>query len=79
MIEAGDYEISEESQNIYQGKVVGDPYFDLDVARLRHLGGSTNHWGGMYRSFEEIDFQRGYLGEEYQWPITKFDIDNYYE
>ena len=51
LIEAGDYEISKESQNIYQGKVVGDPYFDLDVARLRHLGGPHHMSGtGMHKN-----------------------------
>ena len=78
MMEAGSYEFSEESQKIYDGKVLGDAYFDLSVCRLRHFGGSTNHWGGMCRSFEAIDFQRKYLGEEYQWPISKNDIDKYY-
>ena len=33
LIEAGDYEYSEESQEIYIAKTVGDQYFDLDVAR----------------------------------------------
>ncbi len=70
LCEAGSYEYTEESQDFYKGKLVGDHYFDLDIARLRYLGGSTNHWGGWCRSFEPVDFDRGYLGEEYKWPIT---------
>ena len=65
LIEAGDYEYTEESQEIYTAKTVGDPYFDLDVARLRYFGGTTNHWNGWCRSFEEEDFNREYLGEEF--------------
>ena len=75
LIEAGDYEYTEQSQEIYTAKTVGDPYFDLDVARLRYFGGTTNHWNGWCRTFEEEDFKRDYLGEEFKWPITKQDID----
>ena len=77
LMEAGDNELSEESQEVYEGRIVGDPYFQLDITRLRFFGGSTNHWGGMCRAFEAIDFQRGYLGPEYEWPIIKSDIDKY--
>ena len=79
LIEAGDYEYTEESQEIYAAKTVGDPYFDLDVARLRYFGGTTNHWNGWCRSFEEEDFNREYLGEEFKWPITLKDIDPFKE
>ena len=79
LIEAGDYEYTDESQEIYVAKTIGDQYFDLDVARLRHFGGTTNHWVGWCRSFEEEDFKRGYLGEEYKWPITLKDIDPFKE
>ena len=58
-------------------KVIGDPYFDLDVTRLRFFGGSSNHWTGMCRSFEKVDFERKYLGNIYQWPIKFNDIDKY--
>ena len=77
LMEAGDYEFSGESQEVYEAQVVGDPYFQLDVSRLRFFGGATNHWGGMCRTFEAIDFQRGYLGPEFEWPIIKSDIDKY--
>ena len=40
LCEAGSDEYTERSQNNYKGKVVGDNYFDLDIARLRFLGGS---------------------------------------
>ena len=46
LIEAGGLEYSEESQQVYSARTVGDPYFDLDLARLRYFGGTTNHWTG---------------------------------
>ena len=44
LCEGGDADYSERSQECYRGDVVGDPYIPLYGARLRHLGGSTNHW-----------------------------------
>jgi hypothetical protein len=79
LCEGGSETYSEESQEIYKGNNIGDHYFNLDVARLRFLGGSTNHWNGLCRSFEEIDFNRGYLGEEYRWPITYDEIFKYHD
>lgn len=70
LCEAGSEEYTEESQDNYKGEITGDHYFDLDIARLRYLGGTTNHWNGWCRSFEPVDFDRGYLGNEYKWPIS---------
>ncbi len=77
LIEGGDYDYSEESQEIYNAKTIGDPYYDLDATRLRFFGGSTNHWGGWCRTFDPIDFKRGYLGEEFKWPINLGELDSY--
>ena len=52
IFEAGGNDYSDESQDFYKGKVIGDPYFDLDVTRLRFLGGSSNHWAGWCRVLE---------------------------
>ena len=70
-------EYSEESQQLYRAKTVGDQYFELDVARLRYFGGTTNHWNGWCRTFEREDFNRGYLGNEYNWPIDFEELDVY--
>ena len=77
--EAGDENYSEQSQNCYKGTVIGDEYFDLDITRLRYLGGSSNHWGGWCRTFNEMDFNRGDIGEYLIWPIEKKDIDPFFD
>lgn len=77
LVEAGDYEFSERSQEIYKARSIGDPYFDLDVARLRFFGGTTNHWTGYCRTFEVEDFERDYLGEEFKWPIKNDQLKPY--
>ncbi len=79
LIEGGDFDYTDESQNLYKGQVIGDPYFDLDVTRLRYFGGSTNHWSGYCRNFEKIDFNREYLGELFKWPINILEIKKYQE
>jgi hypothetical protein len=78
LVEAGGLEYSDVSQEVYRAKTIGDPYFELDVARLRYFGGSTNHWAGLCRTFEHEDFARGYLGEEYKWPINFNDLDRHF-
>jgi choline dehydrogenase-like flavoprotein len=75
VFEAGGAEYSEESQEFYKGKVVGDQYFDLDVSRLRFLGGSSNHWAGWCRVLEEWDFLPKPYVPHTGWPITRAAID----
>ena len=77
LIEAGGMDYTNQSQDCYKGRVIGDKYFNLDVARLRYFGGTTNHWTGYCRTFDEIDFNRGYLGDDFIWPIKKNDINPY--
>ncbi len=69
IIEAGGEEISEKSQNLFKGKVVGNNYYDLDTTRLRYLGGSSGHWGGNCYDIEEFNFAN--------WPISKSDLINF--
>lgn len=47
LLEGGGTEYTGDSQDLYRGVVVGDPYFPLDYSRLRYFGGSSNHWGGV--------------------------------
>lgn len=77
LCEAGGMGYSAVSQDSYKGDVIGDPYLTLDGSRLRYFGGSTNHWAGWCRPFSPVDFNRSYLGEEFQWPITEKDLNPY--
>lgn len=74
VLEAGGAEHSAESQDQYRGAVVGDPYFDLASARLRMLGGSSNHWGGWVRQLDDHDLKPhpGFPGSG--WPIPASDL-----
>ena len=48
LLEGGSTEFSDRSQDLYIGEITGDPYPELDSARLRFLGGSSNHWAGRW-------------------------------
>lgn len=69
VLEAGDYDYKEDQNDFFSGKVIGDPYFKLEYARIRALGGSSQHWGGACRPMDRIDFKN--------WIINKNDLDPY--
>ncbi|WP_102961236.1 GMC oxidoreductase [Mangrovicella endophytica] len=75
ILEAGGEEVTEESQDFYRGTTVGDPYFDLDVARLRFLGGCSNHWAGWCRVLDASDFEARPWVPDSGWPIGRHDIE----
>jgi hypothetical protein len=57
LLESGGLENDAETQSLYEGEVVGLPYFRLDAPRLRYFGGTTNHWAGVCRPFDAMDFE----------------------
>lgn len=79
LLEGGGLDRSVESQDIYKGDVIGDPYFKLDHARLRYLGGSSGHWGGWCYPLSESAFKKKEGFEDAHWPIEKRDLDPFLE
>ena len=78
LLESGGLELDQRTQELYKGRSIGLPYFPLDAARLRYFGGSTNHWGGICRPFDELDFERRDWIPFTGWPIRGSDLDRYY-
>ncbi len=78
LIESGGFEFSEPVQDLYKGGLVGLPYQDLDVARLRFFGGTTNHWEGMCAPLMPMDFDRRSAVPLSGWPISYGDVARYY-
>ncbi|MEM9305013.1 MAG: GMC family oxidoreductase [Pseudomonadota bacterium] len=62
----------------YRGEVTDRPY-PLPGSRLRYFGGSTNHWGGWCRPLDAIDFEIRSHVPLSGWPITRADLDVYYD
>ena len=71
-------DFSENSQNFYKGSVLGDEYYNLDEARLRMFGGSSNHWAGWCRSLEKYDYENKNYADT-KWPINKSDLIKFEE
>ena len=62
IIEAGLEKYSDESQESYKAKIIGDQITDLRYSRLRQLGGTSGHWGGWCKPIE-------------QWNVEKWGIE----
>lgn len=80
LLESGGFDYEADSQALYQGRPNGGiDYFPLETARLRQFGGTTNHWGALCRPFDEVDFQHRDWVPFSGWPISKADLDPFYE
>jgi choline dehydrogenase-like flavoprotein len=77
LLEAGQEEYTEESQDHYKGTIVGDEYLDLEFTHLRYFGGTSNHWGGWCKTLDAIDFEGKKGFPDTEWPIRKTDLDPY--
>lgn len=78
VLESGGLEYEEPVQDLYRGRNAGLPYFDLDVCRLRFLGGSTNHWGGRCRPLDELDLEPRPWVPLSGWPFSRAALEPYY-
>lgn len=74
LFEAGGLGLTAESQDLYKGSLAGQPYYQLDAARLRFFGGSSNHWGGWTRPLDPYDFEPNANNPLSGWPITQKDV-----
>lgn len=79
ILESGGYEYEEDTQSLYDGKNIGRDYYTLDTCRLRYLGGTTNHWGGACKTLDDVDFEEHDWLPHSGWPISKTDLDPFYE
>jgi len=77
LIESGGLDFDGATQALYEGETEGIAY-NLDTARLRYFGGSTNHWGGWCRPIEAHDLEAKPWLPHSGWPITRADLDPWY-
>jgi choline dehydrogenase-like flavoprotein len=78
LLESGGMDFEADTQKLYDGKETGVQYLPLDACRLRFLGGSTNHWGGWCRPYDESDFVVRSWVPHSGWPITRADLEPYF-
>ena len=79
LLEGGGFEYDEKVQELYAGKLTGQPYFPLKAIRLHYFGGTTGHWAGFCSTFDEIDFKKRDWVPHSGWPINRKDLDPYYK
>jgi choline dehydrogenase-like flavoprotein len=78
VLEGGDNHTRRETQRLYEGLVVGHPYYALDACRFRTLGGTTSAWGGWCRPLDSIDFEPLESTRTSGWPFSKSEVDPFY-
>lgn len=71
LLEAGGFDLTSQSQDVYEGKSIGPlEYFGVSACRLRMFGGTSNHWSGRCGVFERIDFEPRDIWDVPGWPIS---------
>lgn len=78
LLESGGFAYERDVQNLYSGTNSGRPYFELDDARLRFFGGTTNHWAGWCRPLDPIDFERREWVADSGWPLKREELVPFY-
>jgi len=85
VLESGGETLEPDIQDLAAGASVGetlgfsDNPATLDSIRLRQLGGTTGHWAGFCRPYDEVDFEVRPQLERSGWPLTRTDLDPWYE
>ncbi len=69
IIEAGQEEYNEDSQENYKSNIIGDEIDDLRHSRLRQLGGTSGHWGGWCKPIENWNLKN--------WGLNSAELDLY--
>jgi len=82
VLESGGLEFESPTQSLCHGQATGNVFANPDqylmTSRLRYFGGSTNHWAGYCRPFEQLDFEvRSWIAGS-GWPISLEDLRDYY-
>jgi choline dehydrogenase-like flavoprotein len=88
LVESGGADYDDKIQALCEGTVVGDPYPVVRETRRRQLGGTAHCWEGQsgYQQYgwrclplDEIDFEQRDWVPHSGWPLTRADLDPFYE
>ena len=78
VVESGGLDRELETDRLTQGVTVGEPY-PLAGSRVRQLGGSTSHWGGLCGTLEASDFTARPWIPYSGWPIDLAELEPWYD
>jgi choline dehydrogenase-like flavoprotein len=80
LLEAGGRGVETASQDFFRNAQSRDRQLrGLHLGRFRALGGTTNFWGGQLLPFDPIVFEERPWVADVGWPITRRELDPYYE
>ncbi|MCZ6726947.1 MAG: GMC family oxidoreductase [Acidobacteria bacterium] len=83
LAESGGMQYELPTQALYSGAETGtllSPKTQyLGTSRLRYLGGTTGHWNGWCRRLDPDDFSLRPWVDEVGWPISRDDLEPFYE
>lgn len=71
LLEAGGFDLTTASQDVYKATSVGPlTYYGVETCRLRYFGGTSGHWAGRCAIFQPIDFEARDIWDGLPgWPI----------
>ena len=78
LLESGFLEPDADTQSLYAGEVTERRYFELDAARSRYFGGTTNVWTGECRPLDAQDFERRDWVPDSGWPFDLNELLPFY-
>ena len=78
LLESGGLKPDDDTQSLYEGESVGFAY-ELGSSRRRQFGGSTNCWSGYCGPIDAYHFERRPWVPYSGWPVTRKELDPYYE
>jgi choline dehydrogenase-like flavoprotein len=88
LLESGGLKADQQTQALYRGENIGNPYSPLETARARYFGGSSNFWriavddiclGARIRPLDKIDFEERDWVPHSGWPFNKSHLDPFYK
>jgi choline dehydrogenase-like flavoprotein len=79
LLESGGAEPDQATQDLYAGADIGRPYDIFPISRLRYLGGTTNHWGGVWCDLPtSLDFEMREAIPYSGWPFPLSHLEPWY-
>lgn len=83
VLESGGLDRDPDSGRFAEASSVGESYYPVASTRARFLGGTSDHWfpsvGFRGRPLDAVDFEQRDGVPHSGWPITRADLDPYYE
>jgi choline dehydrogenase-like flavoprotein len=77
LLESGDIEFDEKTQELARAEAAGLPYYPVEETRIRCFGGTTLSWGGVCGRLDEIDFQPRPWVQDSGWPFSRQALEPY--